>query len=121
MPPLKGEVPAKQAEGFANADLGRFSVWRPMVVDRMRGSEWQSALPTGSKWVQAQPAGAAPSEAEEAKAARQSAETLRIRRIRELQSMVPEFVDRTGGSKVGAGPACSALPTRPVRDRRITV
>ena len=27
------------------------------VVDRMRGSRWQSALPTGSKWVQAQPAG----------------------------------------------------------------
>ena len=25
-------------------------------VDRMRGSKWQSALPTGSKWVQAQPA-----------------------------------------------------------------
>ena len=29
----------------------------PEVVDRIRGSKWQSALPTGSKCVQAQPAG----------------------------------------------------------------
>ena len=33
-------------------------------------------------------------------------ENLRIRRIRKLQSMVSEFVDRTGGSK-----GLSALPT----------
>ncbi|MDD7412904.1 MAG: hypothetical protein PUK86_06745, partial [bacterium] len=32
MPPLKGEVPAAQAVGFKNADLGRFNLWRPMVV-----------------------------------------------------------------------------------------
>ena len=25
---------AARAEGFKNADLGRFNVWRPMVVDR---------------------------------------------------------------------------------------
>ena len=61
LPPLKGEVPAKRAEGYANADLGRFNVWRPMVVDRTGGSKVGagpacSALPTGSKWVQAQPA-----------------------------------------------------------------
>ena len=37
-PLLKGEVPAKQVEGFKNADLGRFNVWRPMAVDRTRGS-----------------------------------------------------------------------------------
>ena len=37
----------KEACGFA--DLGRSSVWRPMVVDRMRGSKWPSALPTGSR------------------------------------------------------------------------
>ena len=35
-------------------------------------------------------------------------EILRIRRIRELQSMVPEFVNRTGGSnRVQAQPAGS--------------
>ena len=28
MPPLKGEVSAKRAEGFSNADLGRFNLWR---------------------------------------------------------------------------------------------
>ena len=84
MPPLKGEVPAKQAEGFANADLGRFSVWRPTVVDRMRGSEWQSALPTGSKWVQALPAGAAPSEAESATPPTNSRRIPGIRRPRPL-------------------------------------
>ena len=54
-PPLKGEVPEKQTEEFRNADLGRFNVWRPMVVERIRGSKWLSALPTGSKWVQALP------------------------------------------------------------------
>ena len=67
MPPLKGEVPAAQAVGFKNADLGRFNLWRPMVVAKTGGSRWlsalptggsnrQSALPTGSRWVQAQPA-----------------------------------------------------------------
>ena len=28
------------------ADLGRSNLWRPMVVDRTRGSNRQSALPT---------------------------------------------------------------------------
>ena len=56
MPPLKGEVPAAQAVGFKNADLGRFNLWRPMVVAKTGGSKWLSALPTGSRWVQAQPA-----------------------------------------------------------------
>ena len=27
----------------------------PEFVDRMRGSKWQSALPTGSKWNRALP------------------------------------------------------------------
>ena len=27
-------------------DLGRFNLWRPMVVDRTRGSKWLSALPS---------------------------------------------------------------------------
>ena len=47
----------KEACGFA--DLGRSNLWRPMVVDRMRGSRWVQAQPAGSKWVQAQPAGSA--------------------------------------------------------------
>ena len=38
MPLLKGEVPAAQAEGFESADFGRFNLWRPIVVDRTRGS-----------------------------------------------------------------------------------
>ena len=38
------------------ADLGRFNLWRPMVVERIRGSNRLSALPTGSRCVQAQPA-----------------------------------------------------------------
>ena len=38
------------------ADLGRSNLWRPTLVERMRGSRWLSALPAGSKWVQAQPA-----------------------------------------------------------------
>ena len=56
-PPLKGEVPVKQAVGFSDADLGRFNLWRPTVVERIRGSKWQSALPTGSRWVRALPTG----------------------------------------------------------------
>ena len=28
-------------------DLGRFNLWRPTVVDRMRGSKWNRALPGG--------------------------------------------------------------------------
>ena len=39
------------------ADLGRFNLWRPMVVARMCGSKWLSALPTGSKWLSALPTG----------------------------------------------------------------
>ena len=57
MPPLKGEVPAAQAVGFKNADLGRFNLWRPMVVERMRGSKWNRALPGGSQWNRALPGG----------------------------------------------------------------
>ena len=48
MPSLKGEVPAKWAVGFNNADFGRFNLWRPIVVNRTRGSNRLSALPTGS-------------------------------------------------------------------------
>ena len=60
MPLLKGEVPAAQAERFESADFGRFNLWRPTVVDRTRGSRWQSALPTvdrtrGSRWQSALP------------------------------------------------------------------
>ena len=38
LPPLKGEVPAKWAVGFNNADFGRFNLWRPAVVNRIGGS-----------------------------------------------------------------------------------
>ena len=37
------------------ADLGRSNLWRPMVVARMRGSGWLSALPTASSWNRALP------------------------------------------------------------------
>ena len=67
------------------------------------GSNRQSALPTGSNRVQAQPAG---SKWLSAMPTGNPQEILRIRRIRELQSMVPEFVNRTGGSRW-----LSALPT----------
>ena len=44
-------------ESRKTEDFGRSNLWRPIVVDRMRGSRWPSALLTGgSKWVQAQPA-----------------------------------------------------------------
>ena len=36
-----------EACGFA--DLGRFNLWRPMVVDRTGGSELNRSLPGGSK------------------------------------------------------------------------
>ena len=38
-----------------HADLGRFNLWRPMVVARIRGSKGPSALPTGSKGPSALP------------------------------------------------------------------
>ena len=41
--------------GFA--DFGRFSLWRPIVVERTRGSKRVQAQPAGSKRVQVQPAG----------------------------------------------------------------
>ena len=41
--------------GFA--DFGRFSLWRPIVVERTRGSNRVQAQPAGRKRVQAQPAG----------------------------------------------------------------
>ena len=75
----------------------------PEFVNRTGGSNRQSALPTGSNRVQAQPAG---SKWLSAMPASNPQEILRIRRIRELQSMVPEFVNRTGGSN-----RQSALPT----------
>ena len=36
------------AVGFNNADFGRFNLWRPLGVNRTRGSNRLSALPTGS-------------------------------------------------------------------------
>ena len=73
------------------ADFGRFSLWRPTVVNRTGGSKWVLALPTRN------PQG-----------------ILRIRRIRELQAMVPEFVDRIRGSKW-----VSALPTGSRQNRAL--
>ena len=46
--------PAISAELRGFEDLGRFNLWRPMVVNRTRGSKWMQALPAGSKRVQAQ-------------------------------------------------------------------
>ena len=38
--------PVISGEFRKSADLGRFNLWRPMVVARTRGSKWPSALPT---------------------------------------------------------------------------
>ena len=65
-----------------------------MVVARIGGSKRVSALPAGSKWNRA-----SPGLPESAMPTDNPQELLRIRRIRELQSMVPEFVARIGGSK----------------------
>ena len=105
-PPLKGEVPATQAVGFIGADFGRFNLWRPTVVDRTRGSNRLSTLSTGSNRLSALPTGSNRLSALPTGSNRLSATpthnpqgNLRIRRIREVQSMLPEFVDRTRGSK----------------------
>ena len=57
MPPLKGEVPAKRAEGFIPRRIREVQSMLPEFVDRTGGSEWVSARPTGSKWVSARPTG----------------------------------------------------------------
>ena len=49
--PARRAAPARACQaqncGLTGADFGRLNVWRPTVVDRMRGSKWPSALPTG--------------------------------------------------------------------------
>ena len=46
MPPLKGEVPAKQVEGFANADFGNFDLWFPKPsTDPAEASGYRLSLP----------------------------------------------------------------------------
>ncbi len=47
--------PVISREFWKSEDLGRFNLWRPMVVDRMRGSKCVQAQPAGSKWVSALP------------------------------------------------------------------
>ena len=79
MPPLKGEVSAKRAEGFSNADLGRFNLWRPTVVDRTGANRWVQAPLPDRQQVEATPTEV-------------FREIPKNRRIRELQFMVPEFV-----------------------------
>ena len=80
MPPLKGEVPAARAVGFTFAEFEEIS----------RSNLWR----LGSCAVRRQ------------RRLMISRKLLEIRRIQELQSMVPEFVDRTGGSRwVQAQPA----------------
>ena len=81
----------------------------PEFVARTGGSRWQSALPTGSRWQSALPTGgrwgrfSLPASAVPTSVFRGNPEN---RRIRELEFVVPEFVDRTRGSKWQ-----SALPT----------
>ncbi len=65
----------------------------PEFVARTRGSNRVQARPADSKWNRAA------SLPESAMPTGNPQELLRIRRIRELQSMVPEFVARIGGSK----------------------
>ena len=84
-----------------------------MVVARTRGSSWLSALPTGGQHTNFG-GGLGEREAERnlpqpggGSAAHEfSGQIPENRRIRELQSMVPEFVVRTRGSMWP-----SALPT----------
>ena len=40
-----GPCPVIRKEACGFADLGRFNLWRPMVVDRTGGSKWNRALP----------------------------------------------------------------------------
>ncbi len=81
MPPLKGEVPAKQAEGFNLRRIREVQFMLPEFVARPGGSKRNRALPGG----QCPPVN--------------PQEHLRIRKIREVQFMLPEFVARTGGSE----------------------
>ena len=57
MPPLNGEVTAKQAVGFTDAEFGNFNLWFPISSPEPGGNRWQSALPTGSMWLRALPGG----------------------------------------------------------------
>ena len=86
---IQDPPPARNAAVRNHADLGRFNLWRPMIVDRMRGSNRPSAMPTGV-----------------------FRELPENRRIRELQFMVPEFVDRMRGSQwMQAQPAGNSRKT----------
>ena len=102
----------------------------PEFVARTGGSRWQSALPTGgSKWVSALLTGGSTQTSVgvwgsvkrmrnllQPGASRQrrpviSRKLLEIRRIREVQFMLPEFVARTRGSKWNrALPGLPGLP-----------
>ena len=103
--------PAIRKEPCGFADLGRSNLWRPMVVDRTGGSRWVQAQPAGSRWVQAR---ACPSRQCRPVISRRF---LEIRRIREVRSMLPEFVAGTRGSNrlsalpTGGSKWLSALPT----------
>ena len=45
--PGGGARPSIRRESCGFGDLGRFNLWRPMVVERIRGSRWNRALPGG--------------------------------------------------------------------------
>ena len=76
----------------------------PEFVARTRGSRWSRALPGGG--LGERKAITEPPQPRRQRRLAIRRKFLRIRRIRELQFMVPEFVARTGGSKW-----LSALPT----------
>ena len=48
-------APAIRREACGFEDLGRFNLWRPMVVARTGGSKCMQAQPAGSRWASALP------------------------------------------------------------------
>ena len=65
--PSRQRRPSIRREACGFEDLGRFNLWRPMVVARLGGSKWLRALPGGGRWSSLDPAvasGSGPSPAQ---------------------------------------------------------
>ena len=105
VPPLKGEVPAKRTEGFADAEFGNLNLRFPDSSPEPAEAGAYRQTSVGG-WGSAKRSGASPSQHDSATPTNVFRGIPENRRIRELESMVPEFVARTGGSRW-----VSALPT----------
>ena len=119
LPGRRQRRPIICGEAHRFEDFGNFNLWFPnSSTEPAEAGGCRLSLPGGSKCVQAQPAGASPSRGGQCPPVNPQ-EILRIRRIRELQFMVPEFVASTGGSKranfggdLGEREAKRSLPQR---------